>query len=361
MDILKDGDYSIDISRQPYVIPVSREEQTMLHLFAFRGRGLCLGVALCSCLILGCATKAGMPAAKVYPDPGLAKAGSYHLRFLLDGQGTLPEYLEKEKARNDDLRDFTVAGLLRLFRRAYPQLFLPVQPDVPLCHLETNFKHCRGIELLADLEIFTDETVVLHGAVYYHITLRLERDQPNFFRAAMAQRNRGEFALPRHYYVGALVEAIQKEMPILREIATDYRKYLKDDRQEIEIAFTIEDTREKVSAWKSEQNVADRAQLSSNVILSLLPSISFVAGLTVSSLTSGGRTFWDVLQEKEEFDLSKKHLALQDVEFSYTESAGRNFSRSFKELFDPPADMYIRDIKIRLRNKEPRSVARDRR
>lgn len=115
----------------------------------------------------------------------------------------------------------------------------------------------------------------MHRWVFYHIKLRLEGDQPNFFRTAKAQRDRGEFALPRHYYVGALIEAIQKALPILQEIATDYRKYIKDENQEIEIEFTLEEALEKAAAKKADQNIKDIAELSGGVIVSALPRISF--------------------------------------------------------------------------------------
>ncbi len=280
------------------------------------------------------------------------KPGSYHLKFLLNGQGTLAEYLLSEKTQNPELKDFDILGLVKLFQNAYPQLYLPVRPGVPLCNLETNFKHCKGIELLADFEIYEDDTVVLHSWVFYHIKLRLEGDQPNFFRTAKAQRDRGEFALPRHYYVGALIEAIQKALPILQEIATDYRKYIKDDNQEIEIEFTLEEAPEKTAAKKADQNIQDIAKLSGGVIISVLPQISFFTGLTVSSLHTGGRTFWEVLKEEKEFDLCKRNLDLNQVEFSYADSFYRNFSGILWNLIEPPSEIYIREIIIRLRQKE---------
>jgi hypothetical protein len=314
---------------------------------------LILWVSLLLFFMLGCAAKTGSQVAKVYQQPGLAKPGSYHLRFLLDGQGTLNSYLEKEITKNQDLKGFKDSELLKLFRNAFPQLYLPVQPGVPLCNLETNFRHCRGIELLADLETYDDGFVVLHHAVYYHIKLRLEGSQPNLFQAAKAQRDRGEFALPRRYYVGSLVEAIKKELPILQEIATDYSKYIKNDQQEIEIELTLEESREKTSAKKANQDQTNAAHLSSKVIISVLPSISFVTGLTVSALTSGGKTFWEVLKEEKSFDLHKRTLGLDQVDFSYTESISRNFSRTFSGFFKPPSDMYIREITIRLCQKGP--------
>jgi hypothetical protein len=317
---------------------------------------LLLWISLLLCFMPGCAAKTGTQVAKVYQQPGLAKPGSYHLRFLLDGQGTLNDYLEKEIAQNPDLKDFNVSELLKLFPIAYPQLYLPVQPGVPLCNLETNFRHCRGIELLADFETYDDGFVVLHNAVYYHIKLRLEGNHPNFFRAAKAQRDLGEFALPRRYYVGSLVDAIQKALPILQEIAADYRKYIKNDQQEIEVELTLEESREKTSAKKADQDLTNAAHLSSRGILSVLPSISFVTGLTVSALTSGGKTFWEVLKEEKSFDLHKRTLALDQVDFSYTESITRNFSRMFSGFFEPPSDMYIREITIRLCQKEPPSI-----
>ena len=210
------------------------------------------GLILLLCLIAGCAAKARSQVATVYKETGFANPGSYHLKFLLDGRGTLAEYLLNEKSQNPDSKDFDVPGLEKLFRISYPQLYLPVQPGVPLCNLDTNFKHCKGLELLADFEIYADDTVVLHSRVLYHVKIRLQRDESNFFRTAKAQRDRGEFALPRHYYIGALVEAIQKALPILQEIATDYPKYIKDDNKEIEIELTLEEARERSAAKKSQ-------------------------------------------------------------------------------------------------------------
>ena len=302
--------------------------------------------------MMACSAKARTQVANVYKETGWVKPGSYHLKVLLNGQGTLAEYLLSEKTQNPELKDFDILGLVKLFQNAYPQLYLPVRPGVPLCNLETNFKHCKGIELLADFEIYEDDTVVLHSWVFYHIKLRLEGDQPNFFRTAKAQRDRGEFALPRNYYVGALIEAIQKALPILQEIATDYRKYIKDDNQEIEIEFTLEEAPEKTAAKKADQNIQDLAKLSGGVIISVLPQISFLTGLTVSSLHTGGRTFWEVLKEEKEFDLCKRNLDLSQVEFSYADSFYRNFSGILWNLIEPPSEIYIREIIIRLRQKE---------
>jgi hypothetical protein len=310
------------------------------------------GLILSLCLITGCAAKARSQVAKVYTETGFANPGSYHLKFLLDGQGTLAEYLLNEKSQNPDLKDFDIYGLIKLFYISYPQLYLPVQPGVPLCNLETNFKHCKGIELLADFDIFADDTVVLHSRVLYHVKIRLQRYESNFFRTAKVQRDRGEFALPRHYYIGDLVEAIQKALPILQEIATDYPKYIKDDNQEIEIELILEEARERSAAKKADQDIKDAAGLSSGVILSALPNISFLAGLTVSALNSGGRTFWQVLKEEKEFDLYKGSLDLKEVNFSYAESSARNFSGAFRRLFEPPPDIVIRKITVRLCQKE---------
>ncbi|MFH2075780.1 MAG: hypothetical protein ABIJ57_10615 [Pseudomonadota bacterium] len=281
------------------------------------------------------------------------KPGSYHLQFLLDGRDTLAEYLLQEKTRNPELKDFDVSGLIKLFHNAYPQLYLPVQPGVPLCNLETNFKYCKGIELLADFEIYGDNTVVLNRWVFYHIKLRLEGDQPNFFRTAKAQRDRGEFALPRHYYVGSLVEAIRKALPILREIATDYRKYIKNDNQEIEIELTLEESREKAEAQQSDKNMTNTADAGGSVLLAALPNISFFAGLTISALRSGGRTFWEVLKEEKEFEIYRRKLDLNQVGFSYTESISNNFSHILIRSDESPSAILIREIIIRLRQKEP--------
>ena len=309
------------------------------------------------CLMIGCAAKSRTQVAKVYKETGLVKPGSYHLKFLPSGRDTLAEYLLQEKAQNPELKDFDVFGLEKLFRTAYPQLYLPVQSGVPLCNLETNFKHCKGIELLADFETYKDDTVVLHNNVFYHIKLRLDRDQSNFFRTAKAQRDQGEFALPRHYYVGNLVEAIQKSLPILQEIATDYSKYIKDDNQEIEIELTLEEARERSAAKKADQNIKDTAALSGGVIFSALSNISFFSSLTVSALNSGGRTFWEVLKEEKAFDLSQRALELNQVNFSYTESFTRNFARIFRNLIEPPSDILIRKIIIRLCEKEHKNIA----
>ena len=310
------------------------------------------GLILTLCLITGCAAKARSQVATVYKETGFANHGSYHLKFLLNGQGTIAEYLLNEKSQNPELKDFDVHGLERLFRISYPQLYLPVQPGVPLCNLETNFKHCKGIELLADFEIFTDDTVVLHSRIFYHVKIRLQRYESNFFRTAKAQRDRGEFTLPRHYYTGALVEDIQKALPILQEIATDYPKYIKDDNQEIEIELTLEDARERSAARKADQDIRDTAGLSGGAIVSSLPNVSFLAGLTVSALNAGGRTFWHVLKEEKEFDLYKSSLDLNEVNFSYAESSARNFSGTFRRLFEPPADIVIQKIIIRLCQKK---------
>jgi len=307
--------------------------------------------------MIGCAAKSRTQVAKVYKEAGMVKPGSYHLKFLPSGRDTLAEYLLQEKAQNPELRDFDVFVLEKLFRTAYSQLYLPVQPGVPLCNLETNFKHCKGIELLADFETYKDDTVVLHSQVFYHIKLRLNGDQSNFFRTVKTQRDRGEFALPRHYYVGNLVEAIQKSLPILQEIATDYRKYIKDDNQEIEIELILEEARERSAAKKADQNIKDTAALSGGVIFSALPNISFFSGLTVSALNSGGRTFWEVLKEEKAFDLSQRTLELNQVNFSYTGSFTRNFSRIFRNLIEPPSDILIRKIIIRLCEKEHKDIA----
>ena len=315
-------------------------------------KGIGMGL-LPALLMLGCSAKAPMQPAKVYQEPGFAKPGEYHLRFFLDGQGTLAEYMTREKARNPEMEGFDVPSLLSLLRRAYPQLLLPVQPGVPLCNLETNFKHCRGIELLADFHAYGDDTVVLRSSVYYHVRVRLEGEHPNFFRAAKAQRDRGEFALPRHYYVGALVEAIQRALPILQEVATDYRKYIRNDDQEIEIELTLEASRDRVEARRTEKEIREAAHMGGGTVLSALPIFPFLANLTVSAIHSGGRTFWEVLKEEKAFDLSKRELGLEDVEFSYSGSFARNFPLLALDSSGDPCDILIRQIVIRLRQKEP--------
>jgi hypothetical protein len=320
-----------------------------------RRTGHLLFFILLLCSIMGCPAKTTTQAAKIYKEVDLAKPGSYHLQFLLNGRDTLEEYLLHEKTRNPELKDFDVSALMKLFRNAYPQLYLPVQPGVPLCNLETNFRYCNGIELLADFETYGDDTVVLHSWVFYHIKLRLEGDQPNFFSAAKAQRDRGEFALPRHYYIGALVEAIQKALPILQEIATDYRKYIKNDTQEIEIELTLEESRKRVSAKESDNQMKDAATFSGSVLLSVVPNIPFLAGLTISALHSGGRTFWEVLKDEKEFELCRRKLDLDEVGFSYAESFSNNFSHILIRPPESTSDIIIREIVIRLRQKEQKT------
>ena len=88
------------------------------------------------------------------------------------------------------------------------------------------------------------------------------------------------------------------------------------------------------------------------MIISVLPQLSFFTGLTVSSLHTGGRTFWEVLKEEKEFDLCKRNLDLNQVEFSYADSFYKNFSGILWNLIEPPSEIYIREIIIRLRQKE---------
>ena len=193
---------------------------------------------------------------------------------------------------------------------------------------------------------------MLTSQILYHVRLRLEGAEPNFFRTAKAQRDRGDFVLPRRFYVGALVEAIRKRLPILQEIATDYRKYIKENGDEIEIELIIEASAEKAEAMKTEKQVNDAMHLGGGAIVTALPSLTFWAGLTVSALHSGGRSFWEVLKDRREFDLCKERLRLDEVDFSYAESFSRNFSHVLIPPNDPP-DVLIRGIVIRLRQKEP--------
>jgi hypothetical protein len=345
----------VQISAVGYIL---KKPPVYLRSLRVRRTGQPLLLILLLCSIMGCSAKAATQVPKIYKEVGFVKPGSYHLRFLLNGQDTFVEYLLHEKIRNPELKDFDIAGLMKLFRNAYPQLFLPVQPGVPLCNLEKNFRYCKGIELLADFETYRDDTVVLHSWVFYHIKLRLKGDQPNFFSTAKTQRDRGEFALPRHYYVGALVDAIQKALPILQEIATDYRKYINNDNQEIEIELTLEESRKRVTAKESDQQMKDTAALSGSIILSVLPNISFVTGLTISALHSGGRTFWEVLKEEKEFELCRRRLNLNEVGFSYAESISNNFFHIFKGNAELPADIIIREIVIRLVSPDPQGPSR---
>ena len=288
----------------------------------------------------------------IYKQNGLVKPGRYQLNFLLNGRDTLAEYLSNEQKKNPALQKFDISGLMKLFQNAYPQLYLPVQPGVPLCNLETNFKHCKGVELEADFETYQDDTIVLYSWVFYHINLRLEGEQPNFFRAAKSQRDRGEFALPRRYYVGSLIEALRKALPILQEIATDYHKYIKNDNHEIEIELKLEESHGKSTAQQSDYNMKDAAEMGGSALLSVLPNVSLITGLTISALHSGGRTFWEVLKEEKEFELYKRKLDLDQVEFSYADSIANNFHSILTRSEDPPSDIIIREIMVRLRQKE---------
>jgi hypothetical protein len=315
-------------------------------------RRLSLILMLLAALAAGCTVKARTPAARIYKETSLGLPGSYGFQLFPDGRGSLGEYLTREKAvGNPALDGLDVPGLMRLCYEAFPELHQPVQPGAPLCNLAANFKHCKGIELTADFEIFGDDTVVLHSRILYHVRLRLEGNSPNFFTAARTQRDRGEFALPRHFYVGDLTAAIQKTLPILQEIATDYRKYIKDDRDEIEIELILEASRDKAAAQKANKQMDDAMHFGGGVVLSALPGLGFLAGLTISALHSGGRSFWEILKDKKEFDLCKRSLKLEQAEFSYTES----FLKNFKHLLRPPddaPDVLIRGIVIRLRPKE---------
>ncbi len=321
-----------------------------------RTRRLLILIVL-TALAAGCSVKPRTPEPLIYKEPSLGKPGSYRFQLFPDGRGTLAEYLARARAAHPGLDGLDDARLMNLFRNAFPELYLPVQPGVPLCNLDTNFKHCRGIELAADFAIYRDDTVVLHSQVLYHVRLRLEGNQPNFFRAAKAQRDRGEFALPRRFYVGALVEAIQKALPILQEIATDYRKYIKDDGDEVEIELILEASRDRAAARQADKKLNDAMHFSGGVIVTALPSLTLLAGLTVSALHSGGRSFWEVLKDQREFDLCKESLKLDQVDFSYSSS----FSRNFSHLFMTPeeSDVLIRGIVIRLcRNSFSSSQAR---
>lgn len=310
-----------------------------------------LGLFLCT--VPACSTKSPGPAAKVYEGTGFSTPGTYHMQSLLDGRGTLTDHLVREKARNAAFRDVDIAALHKLFRNAYGQLYLPIEPGVPLCHMEANFRHCRGIELLADFRIYADDTIVLHSTVLYHVAIRLEKDQPNFFRAIKTQRDRGDFALPRHYYAGELAQTIQQSLPILEEIATDYRKYIKEGDREIEIGLTLEVAHEKSQTVKTDMEREDVAGLGTGVLLSALPNMAFLTSLSVSALSTGGQTFWNVLEEKKEFDLYKRMLELEQVEYAYGRSMGRNAFRAVRRLAKPSPDIILRDLKIRLRLKRP--------
>lgn len=57
--------------------------------------------------------------------------------------------------------------------------------------------------------------------------MRFEAEQPHFFRSAKVQCDRGNLPCRAIFYMGELVEAIQREPLILHEIAKDYRKYIK--------------------------------------------------------------------------------------------------------------------------------------
>jgi hypothetical protein len=83
-----------------------------------------------------------------------------------------------------------------------------------------------------------------------------------------------------------------------------------------------------------------------------LPNLPFFAGLTVSALYSGGKTFWEVLEEEKAFTICKRDLTLAEVEFSYPDSFARNFSHLLKSPSEMPSAVILREIRIRLRQKE---------
>jgi hypothetical protein len=309
-----------------------------------------------SCLVVGCGPKARTSVAKIYRETALAKPGSYHLKFLLSGEGTLSEYFSRQQARVPELKDVNLPELEKLVRKAYPQLYPDLKTGSLLCNLEINFKHCRGIELLADLVMYADNTVVLYNFLYYHVNVRVERNQNNFYSAVKSQYERGEFTLPPRYPVEKLVDDIRNAMPILQEIATNYSRYIKDGNQEIEIDLTLEVNPERTSAAKNQQNISSAAEFSGQTAVSVLQGASFLANLTVSTLYSGGRTFWEVLQEERKFDLYRQNLGLKRVEFSYTGSFTRNLTKGWRNLMTPSSDILVREVVIRLREKEQKKV-----
>jgi len=114
----------------------------------------------------------------------------------------------------------------------------------------------------------------------------------------------------------------------------------------------LEASREQAEAKRANKQLNDAMHFSGGIVLSALPSLTFVAGLTVSALHSGGRSFWEILRDQREFDLCKQDLKLDQVEFSYTESFSKNFSHLLVASDDSP-DVLIRGIVIRLRQKGP--------
>ncbi|MCL2669996.1 MAG: hypothetical protein FWE89_04860, partial [Syntrophaceae bacterium] len=85
-----------------------------------------LGSALL--ILTACSTMRPTAPARIWKEPDLAPPGGYRLQLLLDGRGSLGDYLAREKAQNPALAPFTVAGLQSLLKQGYPSLTLPVQP-----------------------------------------------------------------------------------------------------------------------------------------------------------------------------------------------------------------------------------------
>ncbi len=309
-----------------------------------------------SALMAACATKGRTPVAKVYRDTALSNPGSYHLKFLPSGQGTLAEYLSREKTKDPELKDFNLVELEKLLRKAYPQLYRPVGSGSPLCNLETNYRHCKGIEILVDLSVYADNTVVLRNYLFYHVDIRVERDQPNIYMAVKTQRDRGDLTLPPGYEIESLVDTLRRDVPILQEIASNYSKYIKNNNQELEIAIILEVNPARMQEQKKDQGISKAAEIGGQTAMSIVQGASFLANLTLSTLYAGGKTFWEVLKEESEFDLYKQSLALNRVEFSYSGSFARNMTKSWRKLAEPGSDILIRNIVIRLRDREAKSA-----
>jgi hypothetical protein len=61
-----------------------------------------------------------------------------------------------------------------------------------------------------------------------------------------------------------------------------------------------------------------------------------------------------VLKDEKEFEICKRRLDLDEVEFSYTESFSNNFSHILISRPEATSDIIIREIVIRLCPKEPK-------
>jgi hypothetical protein len=74
------------------------------------------------------------------------------------------------------------------------------------------------------------------------------------------------------------VTAIQQSLPILQETATDYRKYIKDDGDEMELIMKA--SRDKAAFKKADKQLNDAMHFSGGVAL----SVCYCGGLLLSMM-----------------------------------------------------------------------------